>query len=315
MKAIQIVGPRRVEVVDIPIPEPGENQVLVKMIASSICNQMEWKVFTGAEARREIPYPLPPGVPGHEGVGEVVEVGDGVEGLKVGDIVVMTGVGGTPLHAEYAVRNERAAIRLERDVPAEPAAPLELYACVLGGIRKAGGAIGCRAVVSGLGPAGLAAVQLLRATGVTRIIGIDPIGARRERAISCGADIAYASDDEGVNQLRREGVEFVFDASGAPASMVTSFEISRDRVVIFGYCERRFEVDASVWFHNDLTIVATKTLGREGMANVEAVVRLYERGRIDPGKIITHRMKLESYAEAMELIGTKSALKVLMVHS
>ena len=91
----------------------------------------------------------------------MVEVGRGVERLKVGDIVVMMGGGGTPLHAEYAVRDERAVVRLERDVPAEPAAPLELYACVLGGIRKAGGAIGERVVVSGLGPAGLAAVQLL----------------------------------------------------------------------------------------------------------------------------------------------------------
>jgi len=46
--------------------------------------------------------------------------------LKVGDIVVMMGGGGTLLHAEYAVRDERAVVRLERDVPAEPAAPLEL---------------------------------------------------------------------------------------------------------------------------------------------------------------------------------------------
>jgi len=50
------------------------------------------------------------------------------------------------------------------------------------------------------------------------------------------------------------------------------------------------------------------------MANVEAVVRLYERGRIEPEKIITHRMRLEGYGKAMELIGAKRALKVLLVH-
>ena len=126
MKAIRITAPQKAEVVDVPIPEVGEGQVLVRLIASSICNQMEWKIFTA------------------KGVAEVPE-------HKIP----------YPLHAEYAVRDEGAVVRLERDVPAEPAAPLELFACVLGGIRKAGGAIGERVVVSGLGPAGLAAVQLL----------------------------------------------------------------------------------------------------------------------------------------------------------
>jgi threonine dehydrogenase-like Zn-dependent dehydrogenase len=50
------------------------------------------------------------------------------------------------------------------------------------------------------------------------------------------------------------------------------------------------------------------------MRNVEAVVRLYEKGRIDPGQIITHRMRLEDYAKAMGLIEAKQALKVLLVH-
>jgi len=318
MKAIRIVAPQKAEVVDVPTPEVGEGQVLVRMIASSICNQMEWKVFTAkgvAEVpKHKIPYPLPPGAPGHEGVGEVVEVGRGVERLKVGDIVVMMGGGGTPLHAEYAVRDERAVVRLERDVPAEPAAPLELYACVLGGIRKAGGAIGERVVVSGLGPAGLVAVQLLRATGATEIIGIDPIEDRRERALICGADAAYSPEDEEVGRLKREGVPLVFDTSGAPSSILSSFEMSRDRVMLFGVTWERFEVDQSLWFRHDLTIMAVKPLGREGMANVEAVVRLYERGRIEPEKIITHRMRLEGYGKAMELIGAKRALKVLLVH-
>jgi 2-desacetyl-2-hydroxyethyl bacteriochlorophyllide A dehydrogenase len=316
MKAIQIVAPRKAAVVDVPTPEVGEGQVLVRLIASSICNQMEWKAFTAkgvAEVpEHKIPYPLPPGAPGHEGVGEVVEVGEGVEGLKVGDIVVMTG-GRTGLHAEYAVRDERAVVRLERDVPPEPAAPLELYACVLGGIRKAGGAIGQKVVVSGLGPAGLAAVQLFRATGAAEIIGIDPVEERRERAVICGADAAYSPDDEEVERLKREGVPLVFDTSGAPPSILAAFEMSRDRVMLFGVTWERFEVDESLWYRHDLTIMAVKPLGREGMANVGAVVRLYERGRIEPEKIITHRMRLEDYARAMELVGEKKALKILLV--
>jgi 2-desacetyl-2-hydroxyethyl bacteriochlorophyllide A dehydrogenase len=314
MKAIQIVGPRKVEIVDVPTPEAGEKQVLVRLIASSICNQMEWKAFTGAADSHRGPYPLAVGAPGHEGVGEVVKVGEGVERIKAGDIVVMTGIGGTALHAEYAVRHEQAVVKLERSVPAEGAAPLELYACVLGGIRKAGGVVGCRVVVSGLGPAGLAAVQMLRAVGATEIIAVDMIEERRKRALRCGADAAYAPDHEQVQALKRNGIDLVFDTTGAGPSMVASFEMSRDRVVIFGYCEKKFEVDASVWFHNDLTIVAAKILGREGMRNVEAVVRLYEKGRIDPGQIITHRMRLEDYAKAMGLIEAKQALKVLLVH-
>ena len=51
-------------------------------------------------------------------------------------------------------------------------------------------------------------------------------------------------------------------------------------------------MDQSLWYRHDLTIMAVKPLGKEWMANMEAVVRLYERGRIEPERIIIHRIGL-----------------------
>jgi len=61
---------------------------------------------------------MPPGMPGHEGVGIVIEKGERVTKVGVNDIVVLTGIGGPPLHAEYVVRKEETVVKIKRrDIP------------------------------------------------------------------------------------------------------------------------------------------------------------------------------------------------------
>jgi threonine dehydrogenase-like Zn-dependent dehydrogenase len=90
--------------VDVPFPSVTKpDEVLVHVRASSICNQHEWKVFTDHyTGARKCAYPMSPGAPGHEGAGEVLEVGTDVRGLRVGDRVVLSGHAGD-LHEEVIV--------------------------------------------------------------------------------------------------------------------------------------------------------------------------------------------------------------------
>jgi len=311
-KALHILGPQNVRIVEVPVTELKENEVLIKMIASSICNQHELKIWIG-KGYSWLRYPLQPGEPGHEGVGVVVEIGEKVSKVNKGDIVVLTGIGGPGLHAEYTVRTEDSVVKFKRhDLSHEDAAPLELFACVMSAIWKSGGPLGRRVVVLGLGPAGLTAVQLLRVYGAVCIIGVDPVSERRERALECGADDVTAPDTPEYKRLLEEGVEYVFETSGNPNAIIDSFRISREKVVIFGYYEGEVPVNPAVWFHHNLTIYSNKALDWGGMRNVEVVIRLFERKLIDPGKLITHRIRLEEYPHAMKLIAEKKAIKVII---
>lgn len=316
MRALQIVEPMKCRVVEVPTPRPSRGEILVRMIASSICNQHELKCWRG-EGYYWLRYPLPPGMPGHEGVGTVVERGEGVDKVDVGDVVALTGMGGPPLHAEYVVRREDAVVKVKCErVSPEYAAPLELYACVIAAIRKSGGVFGCRTVVSGLGPAGLVAVQVMRAAGAAHIVGIEPNPERRRKALECGADEVYHPESPEVERLKREGVEYVFEASGHPDSIRNSLKISRDKVVLFGYHEGEIPINTALWFQHDLTVYGSRALsGRGGgIENLRIAVDLYCRGAIDPSKLVTHRIRLEEYPKAMQLISSGEALKILIVY-
>ena len=102
MRALQLTGPEAFEIIHLHEPRPGEGEVLIRMNACTICNQHDSKMLAGPHES----YPLEAGFPGHEGAGEVVDVGPGVQSLAVGDRVVTSGIGGPPLYREFVTREE-----------------------------------------------------------------------------------------------------------------------------------------------------------------------------------------------------------------
>ena len=87
MKAVFAVARNRVEVLDIPAPEPGPFEALVQMRACGICNNTDWKLIEGEFFSGTFPILL-----GHESVGEVVGLGEGVRSFRVGDLVLRAGL-------------------------------------------------------------------------------------------------------------------------------------------------------------------------------------------------------------------------------
>ena len=126
MKALQIVEPREFRILELQKPKPQADEVVVQLEYAALCNQNDYKIFYGLYGDL-IKYPCDPGVYGHEGVGIVVEKGPEVKNLQLGDRVVMMIEGGPMLYMEYVLRKTDSVVAIDKKVPAEEAAVLELF--------------------------------------------------------------------------------------------------------------------------------------------------------------------------------------------
>ena len=231
MKILQVTAPREFEVREVPTPQPGPGEVLLRVEAVTTCPQWDLHLrhnepmFIG----HQFQYPYTPGQPGHEATGEIVALGEGVRELAVGDRVSAwrdVGHGVLGCYAQYVVRRADDVIAVPAHLPPEATAPLELAMCV--GVTflrlKAMDALaGRRFGVSGLGPAGLIAMQMARAEGAAEVIGFDPSTTRRQYAVSCGLDAAYdPRTDLGAlfpARPNRPALDCAVDCVGAKASV------------------------------------------------------------------------------------------------
>ena len=132
-------------------------------------------------------------VPGYSTAGEVLAVGDGVQGFREGDLVACSGVG-YACHAEYNLVPHQLVTPIPENVSMEEAAFVTLGAIALQGLRQAQPTLGETIVVSGLGLIGQLAGQLAKATGC-HVIGCDPVASKRELASELGAEAVCAPDD------------------------------------------------------------------------------------------------------------------------
>lgn len=231
--------PPKVEFESFEIGDPPPGQVLVR----NRCTQ----VSAGSEANflrfGPTSYGLPPGQPraniGYMAVGEIVAVGAGVEGFKVGDRVT-TGAG----HASHAIVavTPSSAIELVPDgVPDEVAGYASLGDVALHGVRRAALQIDQSVAVFGLGIVGQLVLQFARASGAHPLIAIDLVDERLELAKRSGATHVINASREDVPSRVKEitqgaGAEAVFHCAQAASILQTAMECAADRgrVVLTG---------------------------------------------------------------------------------
>jgi L-iditol 2-dehydrogenase len=310
MRAILIREPKAFEIIELPAPAPAADEVLVRMKAMALCNQHDLKVNHGLY--RDLVYLEygVPGFPGHEGAGVIAEVGADVGRFAVGDHVVMSGLGGPPLYAEYVVRKATQIVAVSRELPLELVAMAELFGCVHRACRKVPAYGGRSVVISGCGAAGLAAVQLVRVFGARHVAATDVDPSRLQLAQELGADtVADARDAAVMARLKHDGADIVIECSGHRMAYQAACHIAREALVIFGYSEGLMEVPLWPLFDRELTIYNSKWLTTEDLA---AVVRLIEAGKIRTDSLITHRFDFAHYPEAVDRVGRGEVIKAIL---
>jgi len=285
--------------------------------------------FNAVSAKLDQSIPL-----GYSNVGRVISVGDGVEGISKGDLVVSNGP-----HAEIVSVEMNLVARVPDSVSADEACFSVVGSIGLQGIRLLKPTLGEYFVVTGLGLIGLLAVQILRANGC-RVVGLDFDSTKCEMARQFGADVvdlssgvdpvAYSRDltggkgvdgvlitastgsnepvHQGALMCRQRGRIVLVGVTGLELSRTDFYEKELSFQVSCSYGPGRYDPDYEIK-GQDYPIGFVRWTGNR---NIEAVLELMAAGSIDVKPLISHHFEFENALLAYEKIFQGGALGIVL---
>ncbi|MDQ8200833.1 zinc-binding dehydrogenase [Pelagicoccus enzymogenes] len=317
MKAIRYEAAGQPEWVEAPIPDPGPGQVLLKVEGVATCPQWDMHLMRGESMvpGGVIDYPTAIGHPGHEAVGIVESLGGGAEGFAVGDRVALwqdQGAGRDGCYAEYVIADTANLIAVPKNLSIEEIASLELAMCIqvsFDQILNIAPIEGKRFGVSGLGPAGLLAVQLAKAYGASEVVAFDPVEARRDLALSLGADRVLDPRDPECfpyNRFKPERLELAVDCTGLPVSVEFLMQRSREVVALFGVLREEVRFGFFHWC-GALHLVG---YGNQNRFAAERALQHIKSGSLKLAPLISATMPLSDYRKGIELLQKQEAIKI-----
>lgn len=329
MKALVVSSPGQLELRDIPAPQPGPYDALVRILACGVCATTDRELIKGRQ-----PYHKDyPAVLGHEAIGEVVEVGAKVRTFKVGDrvtrpVAIWPGTSRDGLAsawgglAEYGIVRDRLAMATSGDasllhdytavrqqvVPAGTALPHAVLAISLAEtaswFRYVPPVAGKTVCVSGTGIAGLGIVLWSLLGGAARIIVLGRRDERLKLACEIGATAGLnVNTTSNVAVRLRElndgrAADFFFDAVGEPGQVETGLSLIGDGGVIAIYGVPEGQAYAALDFSAGPGHVSILRPPAEEHRAYHWVCDLLKRELIPAGKLLTHSWPLSDYAKA-----------------
>lgn len=302
MRAAQVVEPGRVEIAEVPLPEPGPGEVRIRLEGCGVCasNLPPW------EGREWFTYPMEPGGLGHEGWGIVDAVGPGVVGLKGGERVASLS---QKSYAEYDLAPVDSVILLPDSLAGKPF-PGEPLGCAMNIFRRSGVQAGQTVAIVGIGFLGALLTRLASQKG-SRVIGIARRPFAQEIARQMGASEVIPMDDhwriiEQVKELTNE--EFcpvVIEAVGKQWPLDLSAELTgvRGRLVVAGYHQDGMrQVNMQLWNWRGLDVInAHERDPAVYVRGVQDAVDAVARGDLDPTPLYTHTYPLEKLGDALNI--------------
>jgi threonine dehydrogenase-like Zn-dependent dehydrogenase len=352
MEAVICHGPRNYCVEQVPVPEPGPGEALVKVLAVGICAS-DLKCYDGAakfwgdETR---PAWAETGViPGHEFVGEVVELDDRAAarwGLSRGDHVVSEQI--VPcwdcrycLRGQYHMCRPHNIYGFKRQTPGamasymiypvdalvhrvsgqlEPAhaAFVEPLACSLHAVERANIRFGDVVVVAGCGPIGLGMVAGAAAKHPGCVVALDFEDHKLELARACGADLVLnvATEDVAGEIARLSdgyGADIYLEGTGHPAAVQQGLSLLRKQGTFVEYSVFKDAVTT------DWSVISDDkeldVLGAHlGPGTWPAAIAMIESGRLPMDRICTHQLPVAEFEQGLELVRDgKSSIKVSLI--
>ncbi len=352
MRAVRVYAPGDYRLEEVPVPEIGPGEVLVRVLASGICAS-DVKTHHGARVwgSDEIePYITVPVIPGHEFVGEVVALGEGAgeqEGLSLGDHVVSEQI--VPCwqcrfcqrgqywmchqHDIYGFKRERAegswaeymrfpanAInhRVPKELPAAQAALIEPMACAIHAVERGEIQLGDVVVIAGMGPIGLGMLQVARKKGPGTLVALDLKPYRLSLARELGADLALNPAEEDAQAKILDltdgyGCDVYIEATGAGPAVSQGLQMLR-RLGTFV----EFSVHAGPVAVDWSIIGDVKGLNIHGAHlgpySYPLAIQYLCDGTIRGERMVTHELPLEQFEEGLEIAAQgDESIKVVLV--
>ena len=320
MKTLVIAKDGTLSIQEVNKPRYNEYQALVKTIACGMCGtdvKLCHRTFKGFPESR---YPL---MLGHEGVGEVVEVGAKVTSFKEN----LPGLGsGWGAMSEYAVVCDPAGPNapdcafaqtvLDDDIDPVDAAMIVTFREVLSCIRYFGIKPTDTVVVIGCGPVGLTYTKFLHLVGVKNLVACDIVPEKLAQAKANGAAYTINSKESDataeVKKLFPEGVDFVLDAAGFPSIVNQGMTMIKDRgaVLCYGVPEKEeITIDFSKCDYNWRVIYQQMPRKREEGAAHEQVMKWIRSGELVIKDFISDYFDFDDAVEAYEKLLSRKILK------
>lgn len=337
-------GNSTVELREFDIPTPGHGEVLIRTKASTICGSDIRCIYREHVGKGPEGY-IPGTVCGHEPSGIIEEVGSGMRRFKKGDRVVVYHISGcgvcydcrrgymischSPLRkaygwqrnggmAPYILAEEKDLILLPNELSYLDGAQV---ACGFGTTYEALSKIGMSGddalLVVGLGPVGLAALQLAKAMGANKLIGVEASKERIELAKKLGlVDIAIEAGENALDQILEEtggkGVEKAIDASASDPGRQLAIRATRDwgKIAFVGEGGTVSFNPSPDIIHGQKTIYGSWVTSTWKM---EELVERIARWGIHPDELVTDKFALEDADKAFALMASGKSGKVAVV--
>ena len=329
--------PGRIEMRDVPAPEPGPGEVLLRIRRIGICGS-DIHVWRGKH-----PFTAYPVVQGHEYSGTVEAVGPGVSGVGLGTKAtarpqVVCGECASCRRGEYNVCNalkvqgfqapgcaqDLFVVPRDRLVPLpdelsfETGAMVEPVAVAARATSRAGDLRGLDVVVLGAGTIGNLVAQAARSRGAGTVLITDSNQFRLDKAKECGIDHTCNIGKERLEEASKRvlggrGFDVAFEAAGSEAALDDALRNVRKsgRVVAVGVFEQKPRVDVSILGDRELTLTGTLMYKHE---DYQQAVEWIASGRIRTEPLVTCHFAFDHYAEAYRFIEEQAqqTLKVIV---
>ena len=345
MLAVVYHGPLDLRVEERTVPAIGPQEALLKVLSAGVCGT-DLRIYKGGHRK----YPAGTvRVPGHEVVGDIVEVGADVRGLQIGQRVFVApnmgcghcrhcvsgrnnrcanfdafGVTIDGAFAEY-MRIPAAAILQGNLIPlvegTDPAAAslIEPFACVLHGQDLLDITPTDVVLVVGAGPIGLMHAMLARLCGSRQIIMSDLVSARLELAAELVADRVVNPTEEDLpavvaEETRGEGADIVIVATPAPVAQQQALELAAvgGRISFFGGLPKgksTIQFDSNLVHYKELCVTGTSANSTNDCWRAAQIIN---SGRVDLSPLVSAKFPLREAVRAFEVAQDLTSLKVVV---
>jgi L-iditol 2-dehydrogenase len=320
-------------------PVPGPKQVKVEVKAAGVCGS-DLHIL-----HDQIAIPVkPPIIMGHEFSGVIVELGEGVENLGLGERVTcettasfcghclqchlghhnmcakrqVLGYAVDGCFAHYCVVNERQVHRLPERVDWITGALTEPLACCVHAVFELTGlSPDDLVVITGPGPIGLICLQLAKVTGCYTIMGGTSKDQERLELASClGADLTVNVEEEDITKLlnsisNHQGADVFLECAGAPPAARLGLTATRrgGKYTQVGLFTGPFPLDFNLIAYKELLV--TGSLGQR-RTSWQRALQLLDRGQVDLKCLVSHILPLTQWQEAFHLFEKKEGLKIVL---
>ena len=338
MKQAVMTAPGRIEVGDVPIPELGPRDVLLRMKRIGICGS-DIHVWHGKHALT--PYPV---VQGHEVSGVVEKVGRSVKGLAAGDAVTfqpqvtcgtcypcrhgayhicdnlkVMGFQTTGAGSQFFAVDASKILKLPGDMDVEHGAMIEPEAVAVHALGRAGSVKGLKVLVLGAGPIGNLVAQTAKGLGASQVMITDVSEFRLGKAKECGIELCVNPSRTDLAAAIRDAfgegkADLILECVGSPATITSAVAVARKGtdIIVVGVFGDKPVVDMGTVQDRELRLIGT-LMYRE--PDWKKAIQLVEAGRVSLAPLITDHYAFADYRKAYEYIDAnrETAMKVMIV--